>query len=105
MIQLDGNMKFEISPIEYPLFIINENICIHCATKGALKTVNIFGKQDSSGIRPFSHIKCENCGRIFSIRWTQISNGKTIPVAVDPNLVNEVLNLFDNKTDKENTLM
>jgi hypothetical protein len=105
MINLDANVKFEVSPIEYPLFIINENICIHCATKGSLKTVNIFGKQESTGIRPFSHIKCEACGRIFSIRWTQINNGKVIPVAIDPNIVNEVLNMFGDKSDRENTLM
>ena len=104
MIKLGLDMNFEIEPIEYPMTIIGENVCLHCAAQGTLKTVNAFGKYDASGIRPFSHIKCENCGRIFSIRWTKTEEGKTIPVPVNPSVKNEFLNLLGDKSERENTL-
>jgi hypothetical protein len=105
MIKLGVDLNFEIQPIEYPITIIGENICLHCGSSGALQTVNIFGKPDPTGIRPFSHIKCNCCGRIFSIKWTQTSDGKMIPVAISPSVKNEILNLFSSKSNKENTLM
>lgn len=105
MIKLGLDLNFEIQPIEYPLKIIGENICLHCGKTGALKTVNIFGRPDPSGIRPFSHIKCECCGRVFSIQWTPVENGRMIPVAVSPSIKNDFLNLMSKKDNKENTLM
>jgi hypothetical protein len=104
MIKLGANLKFDVQPIEYPMTIVGENICLHCGASGSLQTVNIIGKPDPSGIRPFSHIKCNNCGRIFSIKWTQTENDKMIPVPVDPSIKNEILNMFSDKTNKENTL-
>ena len=105
MIKLGVDLNFEIQPIEYPITIIGENICLHCGSSGSLRTVNIFGKPDPTGIRPFSHIECNCCGRIFSIKWTQISDGKMIPVAISPSVKNEILNLFSSKSNKENTSM
>lgn len=105
MIKLGINLDFDIQPIEYPITVVGENICLHCGSSGSLQTVNIFGKPDPSGIRPFSHIKCTCCGRIFSIKWTQTNNGKLIPVAISPSFKNEFLNMFGDKSNRENTLM
>lgn len=105
MIKLGIDLNFDIQPIEYPITVIGENICLHCGSSGSLQTVNIFGRPDPSGIRPFSHIKCTSCGRIFSIKWTRRENGKMIPVAICPSLKNEFLNMFGDKSDRENTLM
>lgn len=105
MIKLDCDLNFSVETIEYPMKIINENVCLHCGAQGTLKTVNVFGKSDPSGIRPFSHIKCENCKRIFSIQWTKIEDGRTIPVAISPSVKNEFLNMLGDKSERENTLV
>ena len=105
MIKLGIDLNFEVKPIEYPMMAVGENICVHCGASGSLQTVNIFGRPDPSGIRPFSHITCNNCGRIFSIKWKQMENGKSIPVAVSPSIKNEFLNMFGDKSNRENTLM
>ena len=96
MFNIGMNIDFKVDPIEYPIKFTKGNICVHCGKTGTLKCVDSFGRETKKGneIYPFEHIKCEACGRVYSIEWIPDPDnpGQMRPVPVNPSLKQQFLN-------------
>lgn len=105
MFNIGMDISFKVDPIQYPIKFVKRNVCVHCGAEGTLKCVDIFGKESREGneIYPFEHIKCSNCGRIYSIEWRndEENPGTLTPVPVDPSVKQQFLNaIAPNKSDR-----
>lgn len=101
MLDFNINVDLQISQKEYPICFEKRNICVHCGKEGTLKFVDKFGNETRKEIHPLDHIKCNACGRHYSILWKKDQNsGRMYPTAVDPSIKQEFVNMFINKTVK-----
>lgn len=106
MLNLGVKINLELSEKEYPIYFERHNECVHCGAKKSLMLVDKFGNATTKEIHPFTHIKCNNCGRIFSIQWNRDNaTGKMFPCAVDPSIKKEFLNLINMKKINNNGMM
>ena len=99
MLNFNLSIGLEVIESEYPIMFDKKNECIHCGAVGTLTFVDKFGKETGKEIHPFDHIKCRNCGRNYSILWErdENNNGKMYPIATDPGIKREFLNLVSHK--------
>lgn len=101
-INFNLNLDADVKETHYAFIFIGQNVCPHCG-QNSLKFVDKFGRETTTEVYPFDHIKCTNCHRRFSIRWMKDpKTGKMVPSAVEPSIKQEFNNLINIKTNKEN---
>jgi len=99
---LRAKVNVDITNVEYPIYFEKQNKCVACGCEGELTFVNIFGKETDKEIHAFDHIKCKQCGSVYSIKWDrEPGTGKLYPSAIDPSIKNEFTNLIMKKTINE----
>ena len=92
-----NTITVDIKKIKYPIYFEHRNICSHCGTEGSLVFVDRFGNTYTKELSVFEHIKCKNCGRIYSIRWDRNSNGDMKPSATDFSINTQFNNFLERK--------
>lgn len=99
---LKAKVNVDITNVEYPIYFERKNECVCCGAEDQLTFVNIFGRETDKEVHPFDHIKCKQCGAIYSIKWDRDGeSGKLYPSAIDPSIKNEFVNLVGNKVIKQ----
>lgn len=94
MLNFKVSVGLEVKNVQYPIMFDRRNICVHCGAENNLIFVDKFGRETKQEIHPFDHIKCKKCNRSFSILWEKdASTGKMYPIATDPGIKREFLNL------------
>ena len=97
MLGLGFDVEIDIKKVHIPFHFKQKNECVHCGAKGMLTFVDIFGRAANKEINAFDHIKCANCGRMYSIQWEPDFSkdpSKMYPSAVDPNVIKDFKNLI-----------
>lgn len=92
-----NTITVDIKKFRYPVYFENRNTCVHCGAEGSLAFVDRFGNTYTKELAAFEHIKCRNCGRIYSIRWGRTSDGSMKPSAVDFSIGTQFNNFLDRK--------
>lgn len=95
MLGLNMNVDIDVKHAIFPVYFKNKNICIHCGSNKSLIFVNAFGKKvHNNSVDTFSHLKCTNCGRTYSILWEPDDEGTMKPSAVEYNVGKEFMNFI-----------
>ena len=92
MLNLNVDVKINISKPYWPIKLIGVNKCLHCGSEGSLEKVDIFGRVSKEEIYPLDRIKCRNCGADYSIEWRDNGEGELIPIPSNPSLKQEIIN-------------
>ena len=87
--------KIQIKETEYPI-MFESNECVHCGCKDSLVMIDKYDRIADMEVHPLDHMKCTNCGRIFSIKWvpSKEDHKKMIPVAVEPSIARQFNNFI-----------
>ncbi len=95
MLGLGIDVDVDLKKVKFPVRFENKNVCVHCGKEGSLIFVDKFGRESNKDIHAFDHIKCKNCGRIYSIQWNPSEENKSAmyPTAINPNVKTEFINL------------
>lgn len=99
MLGIDMNIMFR--NIQFPIYFDYQknNQCVHCGAQNTLTMVDKFGKPTREEIYPFDHIKCQNCGQKYTIKWVD-EGGLKYPYAADPSIARQFTNYFTKKINK-----
>ena len=98
MLGLPIEVHIDIEHKRFPLHFEHKNTCIHCGANGSLVFVDKFGNTSTKETsNAFEHIRCEKCGRIYSMKWEPMENDPNVykPSAVEFNIKQDFKNLID----------
>lgn len=88
MLGIDVNI--EVKDSHYPIYFDGVNECVKCGAKDSITMVDKFGVKGDVEIHPFDHMKCKECGAIYSIKWVKNEDGDGMhPCAVDPSIAKQ----------------
>ncbi len=103
MLNLNVDVNITAKRSIMPIYFINKNECCSCGAIGALKFIDIFGREvNNVEIHPFDHIKCSNCNRLYSIEWRANEEGELKPIARDPSIKLDFTNAIKYPSIKKN---
>lgn len=105
MLGLNIDVNIDINKVHMPIHFDKRNICVHCGCSKSLIFIDKFGKESRMEVNAFDHIKCKNCGKIYSILWEKDEdNDKMYPSAVEPSINRDLTNLIGIKNIKNTGL-
>lgn len=97
MLGLGFDVSIDIKKAHMPIYFDRKNECVHCGAINSLIFMDKLGREVTKEINPFTHIKCKNCGRTYSIQWTkEEGSNKMYPSAVEPNIMIAFNNFINN---------
>lgn len=103
MLGIDINLSLDVKKITSPIYFQHRNECTRCGAKGKLVFVDRFGRECTKEINALEHMKCRNCGKVFSILWEpKEGTDKMMPSAVDTSVSIDFLNLVNYGKLKKN---
>ena len=108
MLGIDMNIKLDVKRITSPIYFQHRNECVRCGAKGKLVFIDRFGRECTREVNALEHIKCTNCGKLYSILWEpKEGTDKLMPSPIDTSISVDFMNLvrFNKlKKDGENIL-
>ena len=85
---------------EKPIYFDKKNICTHCGAEGTLIFIDRYGRQTKTDVHAFDHIKCSNCGEVYSIIWNREGTSeKMYPSAIDLSIKRDFVNIATNEVE------
>lgn len=94
MLGIDMNIKVDVKRVTSPIYFRHKNECVRCGAKGTLIFIDRFGRECSREVNALEHIKCKNCGKLYSILWEpKDDTNKLMPSAIDTSVSIDFLNL------------
>lgn len=103
MLGINVNLSVNVKKVSSPFYFQHRNECVRCGAKGKLVFVDKFGRECSREINALEHIKCKNCGKIFSILWEpKEGTDKMMPSAIDSSVSTDFINLLNYNNIKKN---
>lgn len=85
---------------EQPFYFERKNICVHCGVEGQLVFIDRFGRETKTDVHAFDHIKCKNCGEVYSIIWNrEDTSEKMYPSAIDRSIKTDFVNIVKNEVE------
>ena len=96
MLDIKCNVNFDVKKVSSPIYFDGKNICTHCGASNSLEFIDKWGKVNREEIKAFDHIRCANCGKIYSILWKKRPNSsKMYPSAIDTNIFKDFMNIIN----------
>ena len=95
MLNLNVEVNIKASKPRFPISLVGVNKCLHCGAEGTLEKVDIFGRTSKQDIYPLDHIKCNNCGCDYSIKWKKVDSGELVPVPTNTSIKQEIVNTMN----------
>lgn len=101
MLGINLNLSVDVKKVSSPIYFQHKNECTRCGSKGKLVFVDRFGRECRREINALEHIKCTNCGKLFSILWEpKEGTDKMMPSAIDTSISTDFMNLVNYKNIK-----
>lgn len=97
MLGIGVNVDINIKETHYPITFEGVNVCVHCGGVDTLEMIDTFGRVVKAEVHAFDHIKCNNCGASYSIRWDKGAGNSYTPVAIDPSIKQQFKNFIADK--------
>lgn len=103
MLGINVNLSVDVKKVTSPIYFQHKNECVRCGAKGKLVFIDRFGRECTREINALEHIKCKNCGKLFSIIWEpKEGTDKMMPSAIDTSIATDFMNLLNYNKIKNN---